>query len=300
MKINSGIGTLGLIIVLAILGVAGYFLYGRYQIKMEISRIQEKIEQANRELNEAQAGLVAETDKQTQTQNLLAEMPKKKEELSLAQKALNNELKKLQQDHLFKLQSGVKGSPKNSAGLDSPGEMQKEIAALNGTIAAAEAEIKKLDCHYNCMGTEKFKDPRKSSDNGEWDRFARPPVWTCKTHHYSFTDNLQYLDHRYETSKCTNRIKDSQKKIAEITNDIEKAQSDQIEKEKAAASADEINAKLTQLEDRQKSIGNEAIRLNNLTVETEKSIAACKKRIVDINNEIKSLNNKLSELRRGK
>lgn len=296
MNSNFKIGKLGLCVILAVLCVAGYFLYSRHQIKMEILRLEDKIGLTTRELNDEQAKLTVETDKQTQAQNRLAEIPAKKQELQAAKNDLSNELKKLSPDLTVKPRIGTKGSAK----VGAPDEIQKEMARLNSSIAADEAEIKKLNCHYNCMGQEKAKNLKKSSDNGDWDRLAHPPVWTCKTHHYNFTDNIQHMDYLYESSKCTNRIRESQKKIATLTKDLEKALADQKENDKLAAAVNGINAKISQLDQQQKNMDNEILPLNETIVETEKTIAACQKKISDIDSEIKVLSNKVNELKGGK
>lgn len=288
MKVNFGMGKLWVIIVLVILCIAGYFLYNHHQAQMQIARLEDEIGQVTRELNETQAKLTDETDRQAKAQNLLAEMPKKKEALLSAKNDLVNELKKLQQSLLAKSQSVGKSV------LD---EMQKEIADLNSTIAADEETVKKLDCHYNCMGKTKYKDARKSSDNGEWDRFVRPSVWTCKTHHYSFTDNIEEVDYRYGVSKCTTRMKENQKRIATLTAELEKNQADRKEKERVTASIDEVRAKLAQLDNRQKNMEDAAIKNNETIVETEKSIAGCQKKITNLNSEIKVLSDKVQKLK---
>lgn len=293
-------------IVLAVLCIVGYMLYGRHQIKMEISRTQDKIEQLNRDLNENQTRITEETEKQNKIQNQLAEFPKKKQQLLSAKNELNNELKNLPPDQSPQPRINAKAAAKSLVGGNadntadnSPGEMQKEIAKLNSAIDADQEEVKKLDCHYNCMGNEKLKD-KSSSDNGTWDRFSRPPVWTCKKHQYSFTDNIQYMDYRYESAKCANRIKENQNKIATLTGDIEKARLDQQEKAKTLARVNEINAKLSQLESQQKNLESEAIRLNQSILDADKTIMDCQKMMTDINNEIKTLSNKIYALKNGK
>lgn len=292
MKDNFKIGKLGLTIILAVLCVVGYFLYSRHQTKMEILRLEDKIVVATRELNDEQTKLTAETDRQTQAQNRLAEIPVKKQELLAAQRDLTGELKKLQPGQPGKLRGGIDGG--------TPDDIPNEMARLNSSIAADEAEVKKLDCHYNCMAQEKAKNLKKSSDNGEWDRLAHPPVWTCKTHHYSFTDNIQTMDYRYESSKCTNRIRENQEKIAVLTKDLEKALADQKENNKLTAAVNRITAKISELDQQQKDMDNEVVRLNETIMETEKTVAACQKKISNINSEIKALSDKVSELKGGK
>jgi len=292
MKIDFGVKALGLVIVLAILGLAGCFLYNRHQINQEMIRVQDDVAQLTRELDGEQTRLTGEIDKQNKAQNRLAEIPKKKAELRAAQNDLGNELKRLQLDQAARTPGSAKPG--------SPDEVQKEIAGLNGSIAADEEDVKKLDCHYNCMGNDKAKDFKNDSGKGEWNRFTHPPVWTCKTHHYSFTDNIQSMDYQYETYKRTNRIRESQKKIAVLVENLEKIRLEQKEKEKTAAAIIEIKAKITQTDNEQKNMESEVISLNETIQETEKSIAGGEKKVADLKSRIKSLNGRLLEVKGGK
>lgn len=260
------------------------------RIKREIARVQDRAEQLNRDLNETQIKLSTELEKQANTENDLAETKKKKEELSSAVNNLNNEAKKFQ--------DGQRNKPRAT---DTTDEIKKDITQLNAALAKGEDEIKKLDCHYECMKRESYDDKRKTSDgdNGVWNYRQGRYVWVCKTHNYAFSKNIQYWDYRNESARLANNVKEIRNKISVLNYEIERNKNiDKENKESTDKYLNEINLKISKIQAQQKIVTAEEFRLLGLKKDADRNVAICNIKINNTNNEFKSLKSRQLDLMR--
>lgn len=301
-------GKLILGIVLSVCCIIGYVLHTRHQeqerlelkrqkevarleniekIKKEIARTQDKADQLNSDLSEMQTKLSGEQEKQTKTDNDLTETQKKKEDLLSAVNNLSNQSKKIRETQ--------RNKPRAS---DTASEIRKEIAQLNLGIEKTEEDIKKLDCHYECMKKESYDDKRKPTDNGIW---ISKTTWVCKKHNYSFTKNIQFMDYRNESARCVNNIKEMRDKISVLTFEAER--NNNIDKENKDSNdkvSDEINLRLAKIQTQQRNVETEEAKLISLKRDTDRNIADCNNKINNINNELKSLKYRQLDLAREK
>lgn len=304
-------GKLILSIILVVCCIIGYVLYQRHEeqeklelkrqkevarleniekIKRETVRLQDRVEQLNSDLKEIQTNLSTELEKQTKAENDLTETKKKDEELLSAVNNLNNEAKKFQ--------DGQRNKPRAT---DNIVEIKKEIAQLSTSITKTEEEIKKLDCHYECMKKESYDDKRKASDNGVWVLRQNHYTWVCKKHNYSFTENIQFMDYRNQSARCVNSIKDMHEKIAVLNFEIERSKNiDKGNKDSDEKYLNEVNLRLAKIQTQQKNVESEGAKLAGIKKEIDRNVADCNNKINNINNELKSLKYKLLDLTREK
>ncbi len=251
------------------------------RIKREIARGQDRVEQLNRDLNETQTQLSSELEKKANAENDLTEIQKKKEELSSTVNSLNNEARKFQ--------DGQRNKPRAT---ETTGEIRKEIIQLNASLAKGEDEIKKLDCHYECMKRESYDDRRKPSDNdnGAWNYRQGQYVWICKTHGYAFSKNIQYWDYRNESARLANNVKEIRNKISVLNYEIERNKNiDKENRELADKYLNEINLKISKIQAQQKIVTAEESRLLALKKDADRNVAIYNIKINNMNNELKSL-----------
>lgn len=96
-----------------------------------------------------------------------------------------------------------------------------KIRLAESNVMALQKELEKSKCHYECMGRSKPTKKEKLSDDGVWvyDTITNNPLyWRCRKHGYTFTQIIEYLDHKNEVSRLTAEIGKQQRLIAELRN----------------------------------------------------------------------------------
>lgn len=274
------------LLVLILLVGGGVFLWHNSNVKAKrIAEARQAIETAEHDIE--------------QYQKKIAEIKVEREQLSAeltTAKKVRDDLTREFRDKTAAVEEGeIKLKDLRSPNSSSPGSANTRSGnSAENEIKRLEQEVKKLDCHFNCM--KKAKKPRKAGDRystreGEWCyiKGVSGMVWRCAVHGFIFSKRIDYLDYRAEKLKAERSIeelKNEQELKSKMLADAQKKQAE--EKEQADEQIRILRAEI-------RNAKNEANDLKRNLGDCEEKIDKLESKDADLEDEIDDLEDKIEK-----